>query len=215
MPHPAGVFTLAGMSELSASQQFLKGLAVRDFTCVAGSFAPDAMARMLLPRGPEEHSGREAIARRFEGWFGSASEFKLQSSNEEAIGARHRITYRLCVVRDGHTRELVEQVALLDLGPPGIERIDLLCSGFQIEPGAAAGPAQVFDAGAMGCADGLADEFRRRMADVPVGGSLRVVVTDPAAKSDLPSLARLLGQRVTEVQAHGDGRLTITVEKQK
>jgi len=49
---------------------------------------------------------------------------------------------------------------------------------------------------------------------VPAGGSLKVVVSDPAAKEDLPSLARLLGQRVTSTEAHGDGRLTITVEKQ-
>jgi TusA-related sulfurtransferase len=74
---------------------------------------------------------------------------------------------------------------------------------------------QVFEAGAMGCADGLAQEFRRRMAEVPIGGSLEVVVSDPAAKEDLPSLARLLGQRITSTEAHDDGRLTITVERQK
>ena len=89
------------------------------------------------------------------------------------------------------------------------------CSGFQLEPGIAAGPIQVFDAGAMGCADGLAQQFRSRIATVPIGGSLEVVVSDPAAKEDLPSLARLLGQRVTSTEAHGDGRLTITVERQK
>ena len=57
----------------------------------------------------------------------------------------------------------------------------------------------------MGCADGLAQEFRRRIANVPLGGSLEVVVSDPAAKEDLPSLARLLGQRVTSTEAHDDG----------
>jgi TusA-related sulfurtransferase len=74
---------------------------------------------------------------------------------------------------------------------------------------------QVFEAGALGCADGLAQEFRRRMASVPMGGSLDVVVSDPAAKEDLPSLARLLGQRVTSTEAHDDGRLTVTVERLK
>jgi TusA-related sulfurtransferase len=203
------------MAERTASQEFLKGLAARDFKRLAASFTADAKARMLLPRGPEEQTGRESIVRRFEGWFGSASEFDLESSDEEGVGVRHRVSYQLSVVRDGRTRELIDQVAFLDLGPTGIERIDLLCSGFQVEPGAAGGPAQVFDAGAMGCADGLAQEFRRLIASVPVGGSLKVVVSDPAAKEDLPSLARLLGQRVTSTEAHDDGRLTITVEKQK
>ena len=75
--------------------------------------------------------------------------------------------------------------------------------------------AHVFDAGPMGCADGLAQEFRRRLADVPVGESIRVIVLDPAAKEDLPSLARMLGQSVTSVEAHEDGRLTINVERVK
>jgi TusA-related sulfurtransferase len=103
----------------------------------------------------------------------------------------------------------------MDPGPGGIEQIDLLCSGFQIDPGVTKSTTEVFEAGAMGCADGLAQEFRRRMANVPMGGSLEVVVSDPAAKEDLPSLARLLGQRITSTEAHDDGRLTITVERQK
>ena len=206
---------VAGMPERNASQEFLGGLAARDFKRLAASFKADAKARMLLRPGPEAHSGRESIVRRSEGWFGSASEFDLRSSSEEAVGDRYRVSLRLSVVRDGHTREFVDQVAFMDLGSLGIERIDLLCSGFQVEPGAAAYPAQVFEAGAMGCADGLAQEFRRQIAGVPVGGSLKVVFSDPAAKEDLPSLARLLGQRVTSTETHDDGRLTITVEKQK
>ena len=131
------------------------------------------------------------------------------------VGPRQRLTWRFSVVRDSNSRELVEQLAYLNLGPQGIERIDLLCSGFQMEAAIAEGAIQVFEAGAMGCADGLAQEFRRRLTKVPVGGSLEVVVSDPAAKEDLPSLARLLGQRVTSTEAHDDGRLTITVERQK
>jgi len=110
---------------------------------------------------------------------------------------------------------VIEQLVYLDLGPHGIEQIDLLCSGFQVEPGAVAAPTQLFDAGDMSCADGLAQEFRRQIAKVAIGGSLEVVVSDPAAKEDLPSLARLLGQRITSTEAHDDGRLTITVERQK
>jgi len=128
---------------------------------------------------------------------------------------RHRLSWRFNVVWDGGSRDVIEQLVYLDLGPQGVERIDLLCSGFQKELSLAVGPAQVFDAGDMGCADGLAQEFRRQIAKVAIGGSLEVVVSDPAAKEDLPSLARLLGQRITSTEAHDDGRLTITVERQK
>ena len=199
----------------TTSQRFLKLLAARDFEGLAASLASDANARFLLPHGLEEYAGRDAIVGRIKSWFGSASVFDLTSSSEEMVGQRLRLTWRFSVVRNSNSRELVEQLAYLNLGPQGIERIDLLCSGFQMEAGVATGPTQVFEAGAMGCADGLAQEFRRRLTKVPVGGSLEVVVSDPAAKEDLPSLARLLGQRVTSTEAHDDGRLTITVERQK
>jgi len=200
--------------DTSTSQPFVELLAARDFDRLTAIFATDAHARFLLPHGLEEYTGGEAIVGRIKTWFGSASVFDLTSSSEEPVGQRQRLNWRFSVVRDGRSREVIEQLVYLDLGPQGIERIDLLCSGFQIEPGGTV-PVQVFDAGAMGCADGLAQEFRSQIAKLPIGGSLEVVVSDPAAKEDLPSLARLLGQRVTSTQAHDDGRLTITVERKK
>jgi TusA-related sulfurtransferase len=199
----------------TSSQKFLELLAARDFERLAGTLAIDARARFLLPHGLEEYAGRDAIVARINSWFASASTFELTSSSGEAVGLRQRLSWRFDVVRAGGSHEVIEQLVYMDLGPAGIEQIDLLCSGFQMEPGVARGTTQVFEAGAMGCADGLAQEFRRRMANVPMGGSLEVVVSDPAAKEDLPSLARLLGQRITSTEAHNDGRLTITVERQK
>jgi TusA-related sulfurtransferase len=199
----------------TSSQKFLELLAARDFKRLDGTLTSDARARFLLPHGLEEYAGRDAIVARIKSWFASASTFELTSSSADAIGLRHRIVWRFNVVRAGGSREVIEQLVYMDLGPAGIEQIDLLCSGFQIEPGVAKSTTQVFEAGAMGCADGLAQEFRRRMANVPMGGSLEVVVSDPAAKEDLPSLARLLGQQITSTEAHDDGRLTITVERQK
>jgi TusA-related sulfurtransferase len=204
----------AAMAESNVSQTFLELLAARDFEPLARTLTSDATARFLLPHGLEEYAGGDAIIGRIKSWFESASAFDLTSSSEERVGQRHRLSWRFSVVRDGRS-EVIEQLVYMDLGDRGIERIDLLCSGFQMEPGAAAGPVEVFEAGAMGCADGLAQEFRRRIAEVPIGGSLEVVVSDPAAKEDLPSLARLLGQRITSTEAHDDGRLTITVERQK
>lgn len=203
------------MAERTTTQEFLELLAARDFERLAAILAGDARARFLLPHGLEEYAGRDAIVRRIASWFGSASVFELTSSTEDEVGLRHRLSWRFSVVRDGGSREVIEQLVYLDLGPQGIQQIDLLCSGFHLEPRATAGPIQVFDAGEMGCADGLAQEFRRQIAKVSIGGSLEVVVSDPAAKEDLPSLARLLGQRITSTEALDDGRLTITVERQK
>jgi TusA-related sulfurtransferase len=70
-----------------------------------------------------------------------------------------------------------------------------------------------FDAGTMGCTDGLAPEFRRRIGAIPVGDVLVVTARDPAAKEDLPPLARMMGHTVRSIEAAGDGRLLITVER--
>jgi TusA-related sulfurtransferase len=212
---PAEGVEAAATAEPTTPKRFLELLAARDFERLGATLAGDARARFLLPHGLEEYSGSDRIVSRIEDWFGSASAFDLISSSQETVGERQRLSWRFKVLREGDSRAVIEQLAYLNLGPNGIEQIDLLCSGFQTEPGVATGPAQVFEAGALGCADGLAQEFRRRMASVPMGGSLEVVVSDPAAKEDLPSLARLLGQRVTSTEAHDDGRLTVTVERLK
>lgn len=211
---PTAEAAVPATAEHAPAREFLEILAARDFERLAATLASAAHARFLLPHGLEEYDGREAIVGRIRSWFESASAFDLASSSEDGVGARHRISWRFNVVRDD-SPQVIEQLVYLDLGPQGIQQIDLLCSGFQNELRVTASPAQVFDAGDMGCADGLAQEFRRQIARVSIGGSLEVVVSDPAAKEDLPSVARLLGQRITSTEAHDDGRLTITVERQK
>ena len=72
-----------------------------------------------------------------------------------------------------------------------------------------------FDAGNLGCADGLASEFRRRIGAIPVGDVLVVTARDPAAKEDLPPLARMMGHAVLSIESPGDGRLLFTVERRR
>ena len=109
---------------------FLAALSSRDFDRFADSLAPSAQARLFLPRGPELRSGRDEIARRFEGWFAGTSDFEVLETGDEEIGRRHRLNWRFGLSRDGQTREVIEQIAFVDVGPEGISQIDLLCSGF-------------------------------------------------------------------------------------
>jgi hypothetical protein len=108
----------------------LAALSLRDFERFGDCLAPSAQARFLLPRGPEVLSGRDDIARRFEGWFGSASEFEVLDSSCQQVGPRNRLIWRLRMSRNGQTPEVVEQVAFVDVVADGIAKIDLLCSGF-------------------------------------------------------------------------------------
>jgi TusA-related sulfurtransferase len=111
----------------------------------------------------------------------------------------------------------VEQQTYMDVDEEGqIAGIDLLCSGFRptTGPGEEESMAEHrFDAGTMGCADGLAQEFRRRILAIPLGDVLVVETSDPAAKEDLPPLARLMGHTVHSVEPSGNGRLLVRVER--
>ncbi|MDQ6877949.1 MAG: nuclear transport factor 2 family protein [Candidatus Dormibacteraeota bacterium] len=118
------------MNTTTSSQAFVDHLAARNFEQLAGTLAPDAVARFLLPRGPQETAGADAIARRFEGWFGGAGSFTVLSTVNQQVGRRSMLQWRFSLVRDGQTSEIIEQVAFVDVGPAGIYRLDLLCSGF-------------------------------------------------------------------------------------
>lgn len=118
------------MNEHRSPTAFLAALSSRDFDRFAECLAPSAQARLFLPRGPELRTGRDDIARRFEGWFASTSDFEVLETGEEQIGRRHRLNWRFRLSRDGVTREVIEQVAFVDVVPEGISQIDLLCSGF-------------------------------------------------------------------------------------
>ena len=70
-----------------------------------------------------------------------------------------------------------------------------------------------YDAGDMGCGEGLHMEFRRRMQGLDVGQLIEFVVRDSSAKEDLPSCARMLGHRVRSVEDHTDGSMSVIVER--
>jgi TusA-related sulfurtransferase len=199
------------MFEQSAPDALVSALCSRDFVAFARCLAPTAQARLSLPRGPELQSGRHDIARRFEGWFAAATDFEVLDTGCEPVGPRYRLNWQFRLSRDGVSHEVIEQVAFVDHGPEGITEIDLLCSGFLRDDQPP--PPNVFDAAAMGCADGLAQEFRSRLDDIGVGESLTVIVSDPAAKEDLPSLVRMMGQTVTSCELAPGNRLAVTVEK--
>lgn len=72
-----------------------------------------------------------------------------------------------------------------------------------------------FDAEDLGCGTGLPKAFLDHMRAIPVGAVLRTLASDPAAREDLPSMARMLGHSVHSIEEGPDGRLVITVERKR
>ncbi|RNM12238.1 sulfurtransferase TusA family protein [Nocardioides pocheonensis] len=198
---------------------FLNALTARDFTTARSVLADDLAMRMLVPPGFMTDEGGDAAIGWFSSWFTDADPFQVEASSAEAVEGRAAVTYRLRLHRPNGWY-LIEQHLMLDVGGDDrITAIDLLCSGFRsiadVESDAQSGLVHHYDAGDLGCADGLAGQFRQQIQRIPIGDLLVVSTSDPAAKEDLPSMARLMGHVVVSIEVPGDGRLFITVERGK
>jgi TusA-related sulfurtransferase len=168
---------------------------------------------MLLPSGLQAEADADATIGRFIGWFADADAVEVEASSAEDVEGRAAVTYRFRLHgADGW--QVIEQHLMLDVDADGrVEAIDLLCSGFRSIVTDEPDRVHRFDAGDLGCADGLAGEFRQHMQQIPVGHVLVVSTRDPAAKEDLPPLARMMGHVVRSIEAPGDGRLLVSVER--
>lgn len=207
---------MGGASPMDAREigaAFLDALAARDFTAARSLLADHVRFRMLLPSGPTTEADADATIGRFIGWFAGADPFEVEASSAGEIEGRAAVTYRL-TLHDADGWQVIEQHLMLDVDADGlVEGIDLLCSGFRSIAMDEPGRLHRFDAGNLGCADGLAGEFRRQMQQIPVSDVLVVSTRDPAAKEDLPPLARMMGHIVRSIEAPGDGRLLVSVER--
>lgn len=179
--------------------------------------AADVRFRYLIPPGTGETAGAAEVTAKFLEWFGDTDELRIQSVVAEPLADRTSLRYRF-LLREQSAWKQVEQQLYVDVDERGlIATIDLLCSGFRpVHTAVAERPSERthrFDAGALGCADGLAQEFRRRILAIPIGDVLQVAASDPAAKEDLPPLARMMGHTVRSVEPSDNGRLVITVER--
>lgn len=199
-----------------AAERLVGAIAARDSGRLFDVLARDVRLRYMIPSGPGQVAGAADVVAKYFEWFGDVVGLEVQEVLVHPVSDRTSARYRF-LLREGRDWEVIEQQAYLDVDADGrIAAIDLLCSGFQPtdRPGGASSTGtHEFDAGAMSCADGLAPEFRRRIGAIPVGDVLVVTARDPAAKEDLPPLARLMGHTVRSVEAPGDGRLVITVER--
>jgi TusA-related sulfurtransferase len=199
-----------------AAKRLVEAITARDLDSIVGILASDARLRCLIPPGPRHIVGAAAAAAKFLQWFGDADVLRVQSVRVEPLADRISARYRF-PLHQQEGWEVIEQQMYLDVDEQGrVTAIDLLCSGFRPTGGPEAvrsSATHEFDAGTMGCADGLAQEFRRRILAIPLGDVLVIQTSDPAAKEDLPPLARMMGHTVRSVEPSRNGRLRITVER--
>lgn len=193
----------------------LEFLLRRDFEGLKGVLAPGVRFRALAPGESVDVGSADEAVGVFRKWFADKDELVLVLSEAEPLVDRIQLRYRLRLRRNGEPF-LVEHRLCGDVEDGRFVSVDLLCSGFRpCGPAPGAGSIHRFETGGLGCGTGLPREFRARLGQIPVGHQLEVVTRDPAAREDLPSLARMLGHRVVATDSGPDGEITIRVERVK
>ncbi len=200
-------------TEKTAGEAFVDALAARDSRRLRAALHPETHLRALVPSGFKESIGLDAVAARIESWFAEAESLNLVSKKVSHVSDRLRIQYRFDEHYPDGDSEVIEQDAYCSVREGRIDSIDLLCSGHLPGPARPATEIRHFDAGELGCGSGLPQEFRRQVGALPLGGVLETTSRDPAAKEDLPALARLLGHEVLSVTTSAEGRTIVTVRR--
>lgn len=193
---------------------FAEALSHKDVDAAARLLSPQVEVRALLPSGLATWSGVPETIDRFTSWLGRFLTPQSDTLEPSKVGDKYTAGWRLDAdYADGSGRHVIEQHAVITVGATGIEHIDLVCSGFRTVQEPRADGVDRWDAGDLGCSDGLPNELRRRIEAVDAGGHLEVTVRDPAAREDLPPLARMMGHTVEQVDEPGDGRLVLTIRR--
>ncbi len=198
---------------VSVATFFVEALSARDFEALERLFGAQVRFRAIVPRGVREAATAQDAVGWLRTWFGDADSIELLGSDATAVADRTYLRYRLRIHEAGQTT-IIEQHGFADVEDGQIADLSLLCSGFRPVDDAA-GDVHDYDAGDLGCGDGLPREFRRQIGSIPVGDVLRVIARDPAARADLPALARLMGHRIRTISGAPDGGLLIEVERVK
>ena len=105
-------------------------VAGRDAVRLAATVTDTVRLRALLPGGPIEEHGRDAVVARFDGWFAGLDTVGLVDSAGEAIADRLLIHYQLDLAQRG-TRWACTQTSICKIDDGRLATIDLLCSGFR------------------------------------------------------------------------------------
>ena len=117
---------------IDVADELIAALAAQDFERAERCLAPDVAFHAVVPGTGSfrERAGAAETADQFRAWLGDAEPLELLDSSVEAVVDKLRLSYRFAAFEDDQWH-VVEQQAYAVVGERGIERLDLVCSGFQ------------------------------------------------------------------------------------
>ncbi len=184
---------------------------------------PDLVSVILTPKRYMTLENAPAVVAKYRDWFGTCTDFQVVNSRVGWVGGRLGIFYSFLLQDQGDWLR-IEQQLYLTLKGGRVEKLHLLCSGFQLV-GEANQPAPG-DAHVLPETDAVRDELLEFRASAPESGStcavltpmirsklnsmqsgqvLEVRVDDPSAREDVEAWSRLSGNTLLKVI--GDGQV--------
>jgi hypothetical protein len=118
------------MREHPLATAIAAAVAGRDSARLAAAVTGTVRLRALLPGGPIQEHGRDAVVARVGGWFAGMDTVDLVESAGEEVADRLLIHYRLDLARRG-SRWACTQTSICTIDDGRLATIDLLCSGFR------------------------------------------------------------------------------------
>ena len=114
----------------AAASSIGTAVAGRDREQLAAAFTDTVRLRALLPGGPVESHGSDAVLARFAEWFADFDTVELVDAAGEPVADRLLLHYRL-TLGQGHTRWACTQTLIGKTVGDQLATLDLLCSGFR------------------------------------------------------------------------------------
>lgn len=118
---------------------FIDALRRRDFAAMAECLDPEVRFRGLVPPGPFEVVGPDAVMTLFRTWFEGPDELHLVDATIGEIGLKLYLRWRVTMTSAVEASRYVEQHVFATIDER-IVGLDLLCSGFAPSPQTGANP---------------------------------------------------------------------------
>ncbi len=119
-PHPLATSLAVAVSERSPDG-------------IGAHLVDDVRLRAILPGGPIEDHGRDAVLARYALWFGEYQTVELAEAFGDEVGDRVVVHYKLLFDLQTDPRVL-SQTLVCTLWDGLVGRIDLVCSGYRELP---------------------------------------------------------------------------------
>jgi TusA-related sulfurtransferase len=212
-------------------ERWIQAIAEDDLDKLTQFCIPAISSTLLTPNHLDTFHNSSDLVAKYHDWFDDYTNFHLEGNRVAQVGERLGIFYRLLLQNQGDWY-MIEQQLYCNLKNGRVEKVRLLCSGFQpvgtneevkfaYSPKAGEQDPERDDllefhsesAEAGGTCALLTPAIKLKLREMQSGQILEVRVDDPSARGDIEAWSRLSGNKLLKMVEEGDQELRFFVEK--